>query len=144
MFKGSDIKDMTTVTAGILFKGAKVFIARRKPAGIMPGKWEFPGGKVEDGETPEEGLERELEEELEIDAVVGDCLGENVHHYDFGTVKLLFYRVHWDGGEISSKDHDEYGWVPLDELSNYDFVPADWPFVKELMSAGVVSQKHLK
>ena len=118
---------MTTVTAGILFKDAKVFIARRKPTGIMPGKWEFPGGKVEDGETPEEGLKRELEEELEIDAVVGDCLGKMSISYDFGTVKLLFYRVHWDGGDIRSKDHDEYGWVPLDELNNYDFVPADWP-----------------
>ena len=125
---------MITVTAGILFKHSRVFIAKRKAAGRLPGKWEFPGGKVEDGETPEEGLKRELEEELGIEAVVGDYLGEWIHRYDFGTVKLLFYRVYWDGGDVSSKDHDEYGWVALDELKRYDFAPADRPFVKTLMN----------
>ena len=124
---------MITVTAGILLKDSRVFIGKRKPTGRLPGKWEFPGGKVEDGETPKESLKRELEEELEIDAVVGDCLGENIHRYDFGTVKLLFYRVYWDGGDVSSKDHEEYGWVALDELRRYDFVPAVWPFVRRLM-----------
>ncbi len=124
---------MITVTAGILLKDYRVFIGKRKPTGRLPGKWEFPGGKVEDGETPKESLKRELEEELEIDAVVGDCLGENIHRYDFGTVKLLFYRVYWDGGDVSSKDHEEYGWVALDELRRYDFVPADWPFVRRLI-----------
>ena len=125
---------MITVTAGILFKDSRVFIAKRKATGRLPGKWEFPGGKVEDGETPEEGLKRELEEELGIEAVVGDYLGEWIHRYDFGTVKLLFYRVYWDGGDVSSKDHDEYGWVALDELKRYDFAPADRPFVKRLMN----------
>ena len=125
---------MITVTAGILFKDSRVFIAKRKATGKLPGKWEFPGGKVEDGETPEESLKRELQEELEIEADVGNFLGEYVHRYDFGTVKLLFYRVYWDGGAVSSKDHDEYGWVALDELKRYDFAPADWPFVKRLMN----------
>jgi 8-oxo-dGTP diphosphatase len=124
---------MITVTAGIFLKDSMVFIARRRRTGRLPGKWEFPGGKVEDGETPEAGLKRELREELEIDAAVGDYLGENIHQYDFGTVRLLFYRVYWDGGEITSRDHDEYGWVPLDKLNGYDFAPADWPFVKRLV-----------
>jgi 8-oxo-dGTP diphosphatase len=125
---------MITVTAGVLFKGSTAFIAKRKPFGRLPGKWEFPGGKVEDGETPEQCLERELKEELEIEAAVADCLGESVHGYDFGTVRVLFFRVHWDGGKIGSKDHDEYRWVPLDELERYDFVPADRAFVKRLMN----------
>jgi len=125
---------MITVTAGILFRDTRVFIARRKAGGRLPGKWEFPGGKVESGETPEQSLKRELQEELEIDAVVGDRLGESIHRYDFGTVKVLFYRVYWNGEEINSKDHDEYGWVLLDELKSYDFVPADRPIVKRLMN----------
>lgn len=125
---------MITVTAGIFFKDNRVFIARRKAGGRLPGKWEFPGGKVEAGETPEESLRRELQEELAIDAVVGDLLGENVHLYDFGTVRVLFYRVHWNSEEIRSKDHTECGWVSLDELGCYDFVPADRPIVKRLMS----------
>ncbi|MDY6953789.1 MAG: (deoxy)nucleoside triphosphate pyrophosphohydrolase [Thermodesulfobacteriota bacterium] len=125
---------MITVTAGVLFRETRVFIARRKSAGRLAGKWEFPGGKVEDGETAEESLKRELKEELEIEAVVGDCLGESIHRYDFGTVKVLFFHVHWAGGEIHSRDHDQYRWVPLDELHRYDFVPADWPFVRRLMN----------
>jgi 8-oxo-dGTP diphosphatase len=125
---------MITVTAGILFQGSRVFIARRKSTGRLPGQWEFPGGKVEKGETAEQCMKRELQEELEIEAVVGECLGESVHRYDFGTVRILFYRVHWDGGEIESRDHDEYGWVLPDELNRYDFVPADRPFVKTLMT----------
>ena len=131
--RSSRLENMITVTAGILFKDSKVFICKRKSTGRLPGKWEFPGGKVEHGETAEEGLKRELKEELETEVVVGDYLGENVHHYDFGIVRLLFYRVHWDGGEISSKDHDEHRWVPLDKLNSYDFAPADKPFVKRLM-----------
>jgi len=128
---------MITVTAGILFKDSRVFIGKRKPAGRLAGRWEFPGGKVEGGETPEACLKRELEEELEIEAMVGDRLGESLYGYDFGTVKVLFFRVYWDGGEIHSKDHDEYGWVPLDQLKGYDFVPADRPFVERLVEGDI-------
>lgn len=73
-------------------------------------------------------------EELEIDATVGAFLGETIHRYDFGMVRLLFYRVHWDGSEIRSNDHEACAWVRLDELTDYDFAPADWSFVKRLMS----------
>ena len=125
---------MITVTAGILVRDSRVFIGKRKSTGRLPGKWEFPGGKVEEGETPEEGLKRELEEELEIEAIVGDQLGESVYRYDFGTVRLLFYRVYWESEEITSRDHDDYDWVPLDKLKNYDFVPADSAFVERLVN----------
>jgi 8-oxo-dGTP diphosphatase len=128
---------MITVTAGILFKDSRVFIGKRKPAGRLPGKWEFPGGKVEEGETPEACLERELEEELEIEAMVGDLLWVSMHDYDFGTVKVLFFRVQWDGGEIHPKDHEEYGWVPVDQLKGYDFVPADRAFVRRLVNGDI-------
>jgi 8-oxo-dGTP diphosphatase len=125
---------MITVTAGILVRDSRVFIGKRKSTGRLPGKWEFPGGKVEKGETPEEGLKRELKEELEIEAIVGDQLGESVYRYDFGTVRLLFYRVYWEGVEITSRDHDDYGWVPLDKMKDYDFVPADSAFVERLVN----------
>ena len=128
---------MMMVTAGILLKDTRVFIAKRRSTGRLPGKWEFPGGKVEPGETPEQGLRRELSEELEIEAIVGNCLGENVHRYNFGTVRILFYRVYWDGGEMRSRDHEGYAWAPLDQLMNYDFAPADWPFVKRLTKGDV-------
>jgi len=127
-------REMITVTAGILVRDARVFIAKRKAHARLAGKWEFPGGKVEQGETPEVCLKRELEEELGIDATVGDYLGESIYRYDFGTVRILFYRAFWDGKPIVSKDHQEVQWVSLDQLDGYDFAPADIPFVEKLMA----------
>jgi 8-oxo-dGTP diphosphatase len=125
------------VTAGLLFKDSSVFIARRKATKRLGGKWEFPGGKLERGETPEASLKRELKEELEIDAVVGERLGESTYSYDFGVVKVLFFRIYWDGGKIHSRDHDEYGWVSLSALKGFDFVAADRPFVQRLAQGDV-------
>jgi 8-oxo-dGTP diphosphatase len=124
---------MIAVTAAILVKDAKVFIAQRKANGRLPGKWEFPGGKVERGETPEESLKRELEEELDIDATIGQYMGDSIHRYDFGTVRILFYRAFWEGEDIVSKDHQDVQWVSMDQLNEYDFAPADIPFVERLM-----------
>ena len=130
---------MITVTAGILIKGAKVFIAKRKAHAGLAGKWEFPGGKVEQGETPEACLKRELGEELDIHATVGEYMGESIHQYDFGTVRILFYRAFWDGKPIVSKDHQEVQWVPFNELNRYDFVPADLAFVEKIQSGTIFS-----
>jgi 8-oxo-dGTP diphosphatase len=124
---------MITVTAAILIKDSKVFVAQRKAHGRLSGKWEFPGGKVEPGETPEESLKRELEEELDIDATIGQYMGDSIHRYEFGTVKILFYRAFWNGDDIVSKDHQDVQWVSMDQLNEYDFAPADLPFVERLM-----------
>ena len=124
---------MITVTAAILVKDSKVFVGKRRANGRLPGKWEFPGGKVEEGETPQECLRRELKEELEIEATVGDFMGESIYRYDFGTVKVLFYRAFWDGNSFVSKDHQEVGWIALEHLDHYDFAPADVSFVEKLM-----------
>ena len=77
---------MIKVTAAIIVDSGKVFIAKRKPPGRMPGMWEFPGGKIEEGETPEQCLKRELHEELGIDAAIGRHIGTRVYEYDFYTV----------------------------------------------------------
>ena len=123
---------MTTVTAGVLVRNGKIFIAQRKANKRLPGKWEFPGGKIEQGETPEKCLARELAEELNIDVEVGDYMGESIFRYDFGVVKILFYRVFWNGEDIISKDHQAVKWASMDQLSQYDFAPADIPFVEKL------------
>ena len=98
---------MITVTAAILVKDSRVFIGKRRANGRLAGKWEFPGGKVEQNETPEDCLKRELQEELDIDATIGHYMGDSIHRYDFGTVRILFYRAFWDGRSIVSKDHQE-------------------------------------
>ena len=123
---------MVEVTAALLFKDNKLLIAKRKSTDKLPNKWEFPGGKVEDGETPEYCLKREMKEEFEIDVSVGKFLGESIYHYDHGTIKLLAYRTFWKDGTISLKAHDDYQWVSLDQLRDYDFAPADIPFVEKL------------
>jgi len=128
---------MITVTAGILVRDARVFVAQRKANKRLAGKWEFPGGKVEPGETPEACLQRELEEELDINVTVGDYMGESIYEYDFGTVRILFYRAFWDGKPIASRDHQNVQWVSLDELNQYDFAAADLAFVEKLGSGTI-------
>jgi 8-oxo-dGTP diphosphatase len=125
---------MQTVTAAILARDGKILIARRPDTDTLANKWEFPGGKVEDGETPEVCLARELKEELGIEVRVGIFLGESLYHYEHGSIRLLAYRTYWAAGELDPKVHAEIRWASLSELDLYAFAPADIPFVKKLVN----------
>jgi len=70
----------------------------------LPNKWEFPGGKIENDETPEQCLKRELKEEFDIDVSIGEYLGSSIYHYDHISIELLAYLTFWEGGSISLKD----------------------------------------
>jgi 8-oxo-dGTP diphosphatase len=120
------------VTAAILEKDSQIIIAQRKSGDHLSGLWEFPGGKIEPGETPEECLARELKEEFDIDVSIGEFIGSNVHHYDHISIELMAYRAAWLSGSITMNDHNAYRWVTVDQLSEYDFAPADVPFVEML------------
>ena len=98
---------MTKVTAAIIIKDRKVLIAKRKSTGRLPCLWEFPGGKIEPGESPEQCLKRELLEEFEIDVHIGDYLGNSLYKYDFGTIDLISYKVHLIKGDFKLNDHAE-------------------------------------
>ena len=123
---------MKKVTAAILIKDKKVLIAKRKADDRQANKWEFPGGTVEKDETPQTCLKREMQEEFGIEVSVGTFLGDSTYHYDHGSIKLLAYRTHWVSGKIALKDHADYRWVTSTQLSEYDFAPADIPFVEKL------------
>jgi 8-oxo-dGTP diphosphatase len=128
---------MQTVTAAILTRDGKILIARRPATSRLACKWEFPGGKVEDGETPEACLARELKEELDIDVDVGALLGESVYHYEHGSIRLLAYETRWRGGRIVPRVHDEVKWVSPGELDGYEFAPADIPFAEGLKNGAI-------
>ena len=128
---------MQAVTAAILAKDGKILIARRPASSRLARLWEFPGGKVEDGETPEACLARELREELNIEVSIGAFLGESIYHYEHGSIRLLAYETFWKSGIIEPKEHDEIRWVSLGELDCYEFAPADIPFVRRLKAGAI-------
>ena len=125
---------MKKVTAAILIKDGKILIAKRKADDRQANKWEFPGGTVEQNETPQACLKREIQEEFGINVSVGRILGESIYLYDHGSIKLLAYRVHWKSGKIALNDHADYRWVSAKALVEYDFAPADIPFVEKLQN----------
>jgi 8-oxo-dGTP diphosphatase len=123
---------MKRVTAAILVDDGRVLITKRKSTDRLQNKWEFPGGSIEDGETPEKCLQRELKEELDIDVSIGDYLGESIYPYEHVTIRLLAYRSVWNHGDINLKVHADFAWVTLNEIGDYDFTPADIPFVEKI------------
>ena len=124
---------MKKVTAAILVDNGKILIAKRKQNDPLKGKWEFPGGTVEYGETPEACLRREIKEELDIDVDVGEYFGESIYQYEHGAIQLLAYRAYWITGEITLMVHDEYKWVNIGRLLEYNLAPADIPLAEEIM-----------
>lgn len=123
---------MKQVTAAIITKDNLILIAKRGSTDKLANMWEFPGGKVEKGESPEECLRREIKEEFNIEIEVGDFFGESIYDYEYDSIRLLAYWAYWKSGIIVPLVHDEYRWVSTKELMNYDFAPADIPFVEKL------------
>ena len=123
---------MKEVVAAILIKDGKILIAKRRADDRQANKWEFPGGTVESGETPQGCLKREMQEEFGITVAVGQFLGESVYQYDHGAIRLLAYGARWESGKMVLKDHADYRWVSSEQLAEYDFAPADIPFVEKL------------
>ena len=130
--------NIVRVTAAILEKDGKILIAKRKTGDdLFAGLWEFPGGKVEKGETPKKCMARELREELDIEVEVGELVTSNKHKYPHGIFELLAYRVKHISGEMVLNDHEEMKWVTADEMPRFEFPPADLPIIKYLRNSSV-------
>jgi len=123
---------MQKVTAAVIEKDGKVLIARRKPGDSQAGMWEFPGGKLEPGETPESCLKRELREELGIETEVGAFFCSSRFVYPHMDVELLVYRTSYLSGQIALHDHDRVEWISPETLREADFSEADKPVVRKL------------
>lgn len=125
---------MIEVTAALILRADKILIARRPSRDDLAGLWEFPGGKLEAGESPEECLQREIREELAITIAVGDFFADTVYEYPGKVVHLMAYWADWTEGEIKSRVHDGVVWSSAAELSAYTFAPADRPIVEKIRS----------
>jgi 8-oxo-dGTP diphosphatase len=122
---------MTTVVAAVIERDGLILIAQRKRTGQHPLKWEFPGGKVEPEEIPENALVRELVEELGIRVTVGPEIGRYEFQYEGRwPVMLMFYRVTKFSGEPKNLDFEQILWVPRERLLDYDFLEGDAEFLK--------------
>ena len=114
-------------------RGGEVLIGQRRPDQPMALKWEFPGGKIEAGESAEQALARELDEELGIHATIGAPVIRIRHNYRHGgAVDLQFFAVHEFSGEIVGRIYHQVRWVRLEDLSNYEFLPADRNLIRDL------------
>lgn len=128
---------MITVTAAIIINEGKVLICRRKKGLKNAGLWEFPGGKLEQGESLQECLERELFEELGVKAKAGEVLGESIYVYGHGTIKLIGIITELESQNFMLTDHDRYEWADTEKLSDFRLAEADIPLAAKLQEKGI-------
>ena len=116
---------MREVVAGIIYKNNKFLIAQRNLKKSQGGLWEFPGGKVEQDETYEQALKREIKEELNADIEVEGYVGENIYHYPEKDIKLIFYKAKLLSENIELLEHEDYKWITKQNKDKFEFAEAD-------------------
>ena len=131
-----DKSGVVNVTAAIIIEEGRVLITQRPPGGRHPGAWEFPGGKVEPGETPEKCLARELSEELGIVVTVGEKLAEVRYAYHDLEIDLLAFRCDIASGRPQNIGCSAHGWVALEDLDCFDLLPPDREVAERLIQQG--------
>lgn len=120
------------VVAAVIPSEGRFLLTKRGPGRHMSGYWEFPGGKIEDGESHADALARELEEELGIETVVGDQLWEILHEYPERRVVLHFLAAEIVAGPLRALDVEDFGWFRPAEMAALPILPADLPLVPRL------------
>jgi 8-oxo-dGTP diphosphatase len=131
------VKAVRRVVAALMLRGEgaerELFICQRRPDQPMGLKWEFPGGKIEPGETSEQALFRELQEELGIDAAIGERITTIHHTYrNGGAIEIEFFLVRSYSNELVNRIFEQMRWSPLSKLPEYDFLAADLTLIRDL------------
>ena len=130
------------VVAALIWQGDKFMICQRpahKARGLL---WEFVGGKVEPGETKEQALIRECQEELAVTLSVGDIFMDVIHEYPDLTVHLTLFNATIAEGEPVMLEHNDIRWITSSEIPNYDFCPADEVILERIMERHDIAIEH--
>jgi 8-oxo-dGTP diphosphatase len=120
------------VAAGIITRKGRILICQRRKQGWGGLKWEFPGGKVENGEEPQECLRRELKEELAIEPEIGPLLCRVKHRYPDREVELVVFHIPRYTGRIHNRQFESNRWVGREDIARFDFLEADRPVIEAL------------
>lgn len=128
------MKKHIEVVAAIIKRDDKYFCAQRADKGELAKKWEFPGGKIEPGETHQEALAREIKEELNTEVQVGDFIVTVNHEYNSFVLTMHCYECKVISGSLTISEHIDYKWLSLSEMITYDFAAADIPVIHKLNS----------
>ena len=123
------------VVGAVFHDGERFLACRKKPGKPLEGHWEFPGGKIEPGETPEQALAREIREELNLIAEVGQKVTTTTYEYDFATIELTTFYCTLVDGDLRLTDHDATKWVTSTEATHLTWAPADIPAVEAIASS---------
>jgi len=135
---------MKRVVAALIVKDGKLLVCQRTRHQTMPLKWEFPGGKIEEGEQPRDAMRRELEEELGIDASVGEEVARMRHEYPNGaSVELRFFLVREYARELENRIFKDIQWANPVDLPSYDFLEADLKLVRDLAQGKILQISEL-
>lgn len=126
------MKQVDVVGAVIVGERGEILCAQRSERMAQPGLWEFPGGKIEPGESPAVCLVREIREELGCEIEVGDLVADITHPYPNLIVRLLTYRARIVRGTPVAAEHAQLAWLPAGELKRLEWAPADLPTVEKL------------
>jgi 8-oxo-dGTP diphosphatase len=140
--KIGELTEMIIVVAGVIESGGKILVCQRRCGDTFELMWEFPGGKLQAGETPAEGLARELREELGVEAKVGAELFRTQHRYaEFSDpIELIFLAATVDAREIRNNVFESMEWRATSAFGELNFLPADREFIALLARASVARQ----
>lgn len=134
------VKRHLHVACAIIEQEGKVLAAQRSATMTLPLKWEFPGGKIEAGESPEECLVRELKEELGVSVSIGAALSPATHCYTDFTVTLYPFTCRLSGGLITMHEHHALKWIEPERMPELDWAAADLPVICEYIAATLTAE----